>query len=130
MARLLSGGCRCLSTLRLGTIAALFDTCCLAGQTAQIVKLGAANNATVRAILQADGAEVTRREFPVNLAASGMTSLSWPVTTPSGKVLTAVVTAIVANDARADNNQAQATTSVAIALQRQLSPMILQVQPK
>ena len=84
----------------------------------------------LRAILQADGAEVTRREFPVNLAASGMTSLSWPVTTPSGKVLTAVVTAIVANDARADNNQAQATTSVAIALQRQLSPMILQVQPK
>jgi len=41
-----------------------------------------------------------------------------------------VVAAIVANDSRADNNQAQATTSVAIALQRQLSPMILQVQPK
>ncbi|HEU4764873.1 MAG TPA: CARDB domain-containing protein, partial [Candidatus Eisenbacteria bacterium] len=98
--------------------------------TVRNVGTGAANSATVRAILQADGTEVTRREFPVNLAASGMASLSWPVTTPSGKVLTAVVTAIVANDARADNNQAQATTSVAIALQRQLSPMILQVQPK
>jgi hypothetical protein len=98
--------------------------------TVRNIGTGAANNATVRAILQVDGAESTRREFPVNLAASGMTMLSWPVTTPSGKVLTAVVQAIVTNDSRADNNQAQASTSVAIALQRQLSPMILQVQPK
>lgn len=73
-----------------------------------------ANGGTVRAILQVDGAESTRREFPVTIAASGMATLSWPVTTPSGKTLTAVGTAIIANDSRADNNQAQASTSVAV----------------
>jgi len=98
--------------------------------TVRNVGTGPANNATVRVIFQVDGAENGRREFPVTIAASGMTSVSFPVTTPAGKVVTAVAAGIIANDLRADNNQAQASTAIALALQRQLNPMILQVQPK
>jgi hypothetical protein len=74
---------------------------------------GPANGGTVLGILQIDGAEAARREFPVTIAAKGVMTLMWPITTPTGATLTVAARATVANDARADNNEARASTSVA-----------------
>jgi subtilase family serine protease len=94
------------------------------------VGTGAANGGTIQAILQVDGAEVTRRDFPATIAASGITSLTWPVTTPAGRTLTVIVTASIANDSRSDNNRAQNSAAIMQVLDRQISPYILQVQPR
>lgn len=72
-----------------------------------------ATGGMVTGVLQADGAEVARRQFPAAVAANGSMSLIWPVTTPSGKVLTAIATSAVANDSRADNNEGRASASIA-----------------
>jgi hypothetical protein len=78
----------------------------------------AANGGSVHVVLQVDGSQSAANDFSVSIPAQGVTTLSWPVTTPSGKQLTALANASVANDGRADNNQAQATTSVGIVLIR------------
>jgi hypothetical protein len=85
---------------------------------------GAANGGTVSAILQVDGAEATRREFPVTIPAKGLTTLVWPLSAPNGKSFTTVATANIANDANAGNNQAQATSAVQVMLMRQVQPYI------
>ena len=90
---------------------------------------GAANGGAVVGVFQVDGKEAARREFPVTIGPNGMTTLVWPVTTPSGSALTAVATARVANDSRADNNEARASTSVMTLLMKmpkEPGPFILQ----
>jgi hypothetical protein len=89
---------------------------------------GAANGGTVLGILQIDGAESARREFPVTIAAKGLTTLVWPITTPAGTTLTAVARATIADDARADNNEARASTPVA-APERERPQRFIQVVP-
>jgi uncharacterized repeat protein (TIGR01451 family) len=86
----------------------------------------AANGGTVTAVLQADGAEAGRRQFPVTIPAKGMTTLVWPLSAPAGKSFTTVATASIANDSRADNNQAQATSMIQVILSKplQLQPYI------
>ena len=85
---------------------------------------GAANGGTVSAVLQVDGAEATRREFPVTIPAKGLTTLVWPLSAPNGKSFTTVATANIANDANAGNNQAQATSAIQVMLMRQVQPYI------
>ena len=70
-------------------------------------------------VLQVDGSESTRREFPVNIAPGGMTSLMWQVTTPSGTSLTAIATASAANDSQPGNNEARASTSILRSIQKE-----------
>jgi hypothetical protein len=83
-----------------------------------------ANGGIVLGVFQVDGAEAGRREFPVTVPAGGMTTLIWPVSTPSGRTLTTTATATVGNDSRADNNQA--TASIAIAsVMRYERPQVL-----
>ena len=92
----------------------------------------AAGNGTVTGVLQVDGTEAARREFPVMIAPSGMTSLVWPVTTPSGSTLTAIATATATGDSRADNNEARASTSVLRLIMKIEPPQEpqLRIQPK
>jgi hypothetical protein len=85
---------------------------------------GAANGGTVSAVLQVDGAEATRREFPVTIPAKGLTTLVWPLSAPNGKSFTTVATANIANDANPGNNQAQATSAIQVMLMRQVQPYI------
>jgi len=63
---------------------------------------------------------------------SGMTSLVWPVTTPSGSTLTAIATATATGDSRADNNEARASTSVLRLIMKIEPPQEpqLRIQPK
>ena len=79
----------------------------------------AAGSGTVTGVLQVDGSESTRREFPVNIAPGGMTSLMWQVTTPSGTSLTAIATASAANDSQPGNNEARASTSILRSIQKE-----------
>jgi len=78
----------------------------------------AAGSGTVTGVLQVDGSEAARRDFPVTIAPGGMMSFVWPVTTPSGSTLMAVATASVANDAQPGNNEARASTSILRVIQR------------
>jgi hypothetical protein len=83
-----------------------------------------ASGGTVLGVFQVDGSESARREFPVTVPAGGMTTLIWPVSTPSGKTLTTTATATVGNDSRADNNQATASIAVA-SVMRYERPQVL-----
>ena len=76
-------------------------------------------------ILQVDGSESARREFPVTVPAVGMTTLIWPVSVPNGRTLTTTATAAVGNDPRADNNQATASTSIAQPVRERPQVLIL-----
>ena len=75
-----------------------------------------ATGGSVLGVLQVDGKEVARRQFAAALAAGGSTTLSWPVTTPTGKQLSVTATAKATNDARADNNVARGVASVAVTI--------------
>jgi len=79
--------------------------------------IGAASG-TVTGVLQVDGAESTRRQFPISIAAGGMMSLVWPVTTPSGSTLNTIATASVANDTQPGNNEGRASASILRVLQK------------
>jgi len=87
----------------------------------------AANGGKVVGVFQVDGAESSRREFPVTVAPKGMMTLVWPVATPAGKLLTTVGTASIANDSRADNNEARASASIAVTL---VKPQVLFIPVK
>ncbi|HEX7077699.1 MAG TPA: CARDB domain-containing protein, partial [Candidatus Eisenbacteria bacterium] len=84
---------------------------------------GAANGGSVLGILQVDGAEVTRRQFPVSIPAGGSTTLTWSVTTPSGKQLAVTAHATMSGDSNSGNDEARATTSVGVVLL--LSPKLV-----
>jgi len=90
----------------------------------------AAASGTVTGVLQVDGAESARRDFPVSLAPGGMMSLMWPVTTPSGSTLTAVATASVANDAQPGNDEARASTSILRVIEKQQLQLPPESQPR
>ncbi|HYR53105.1 MAG TPA: CARDB domain-containing protein [Candidatus Dormibacteraeota bacterium] len=90
----------------------------------------AAASGTVTGVLQVDGAESARREFPVSIAPGGMMSLMWPVTTPSGSTLMAVATASVANDAQPGNNEGRASTSILRMIEKQQLQLPPESQPR
>jgi len=95
--------------------------------TVRNVGAAAASGGSVLAIFSADGAEVTRRQFPVELAAGAITTLSWPLTTPNAKQLSLSANATVSNDAQPANNQGTAAATVAVVLfRRDPAPFILQ----
>jgi hypothetical protein len=87
--------------------------------TIRVQNVGTATaSGTVTGVLQVDGAESARRDFPVSIGPGGMMSLVWPVTTPSGSTLMAVATASVANDAQPGNNEGRASTSILRVIQK------------
>ncbi len=85
----------------------------------------AASGGSVLLILQADGNESTRRQFPVAVAAGGAMTLSWIVTTPQGKLLSVDARATVSDDSNSSNDEARATTSTGVVLMLQTPKLVM-----